>query len=141
MSTKTLTIEILTRAIKDGAAAFRCRRKLQPAGGPGDKVFPPTFAGAVYAVEERRLPGRPEPVTCVVLDTVQSQANRMELALQDAFDAGALKLPILQVDFTKWSPTGDVEADKTAGKLIDAVGKITSLQVPHRLADAILRDS
>jgi CRISPR-associated protein Csb1 len=65
----------------------------------------------------------------------------MELALQDAFDAGALKLPILQVDFTKWSPTGDVEADKTAGKLIDAVGKITSLQVPHRLADAILRDS
>lgn len=141
MSTKSLTIEILTRAIKDGAAAFRCRRKLQPAGGPGDKVFPPTFAGAVYAVEERRLPGRAEPVTCVVLDTVQSQANRMELALQDAFDAGALKLPILQVDFTKWSPTGDVEADKTAGKLIDAVGKITSLQVPHRLADAILRDS
>lgn len=141
MSTKTLTIEILTRAIKDGAAAFRCRRKLQPAGGPGDKVFPPTFAGALYAVEERRLPGRAEPVTCVVLDTVQSQANRMELALQEAFDEGALKLPILQVDFTKWSPTGDVEADKAAGKLIDAVDRITSLQVPHRLADAILRDS
>jgi len=141
VSTQSLTIEILTHAVKDGATAFRCRRKLQPAGGPGDKVFPPTFAGAVYAVEERRLPGRAEPVTCVVLDTVQSQANRMELALQDAFDAGALKLPILQVDFTKWSPTGDIEADKTAGKLIDAVGKITSLQVPHRLADAILRDS
>ena len=48
-------------------------------------------------MEERRLPGRAEPVTCVVLDTVQSQANRMEMALQDAFDAGALKLPILQV--------------------------------------------
>jgi CRISPR-associated protein Csb1 len=25
--------------------------------------------------------------------------------------------------------------------LIDAIGKVTSLQVPHRLADAILRDS
>jgi CRISPR-associated protein Csb1 len=141
VSTQNLTSEILTGAVKNGAAAFRCRRRLQPAGGSGDKVFPPTFAGAVYAVEERRLPGRDEPVTCVVLDTVQSQANRMELALQDAFDTGVLNLPILQVDFTKWSPTGDVEADKAAGNLIDAVGKITSLQVPHRLADAILRDS
>jgi CRISPR-associated protein Csb1 len=34
-----------------------------------------------------------------------------------------------------------VDADKAAGKLIDSVGTITSLQVPHRLADAILRDS
>src|SRR5262249_2819064 len=37
--------------------------------------------------------------------------------------------------------TGDDEADAKAGKLIDPVGKVTSLQVPHRLADAILRDS
>ncbi len=135
-----LSLHTLRSSITSSAAAFRCRRKLQPAGGPGDKVFPPTFAGAVYAVEQRRVPGRPDPVMCVVLDTVQSQANRMELALQDAFDAGNLKVPILQVDFTPWSPTGDVEADKAANRLVDAVGKITSLQVPHRLADAILRD-
>src|SRR5438552_12197536 len=95
----TLTLDVLRQAVAGSAAAFRCRRKLQPAGGPGDKVFPPTFAGAVYAVEQRRVPDRPDAVTCVVLDTVQSQANRMELALQEAFDAGKLKLPILQVDF------------------------------------------
>jgi len=65
----------------------------------------------------------------------------MELALQEAYDAGKLRLPLVIVDFTPWSPTGDVEADKAAKRLIDAVGKITSLQVPHRLADAILRDS
>src|SRR4029077_7772104 len=111
-------------------------RRLQPAGGEGDKVFPPTFAGAVYAVEQRRVPGRSEAATCVLLDSVQSQANRMELALQEALDAGDIKIPVLEVDFTEHGPPGDVEADKTAGRLIDAVGKITSLQVPHRLADA-----
>lgn len=73
-----------------------------------------------------------------MLDTVQSQANRMELALQEAVDAGRLKLPLIEVDFTPWSPTGN---RPEAERLIDDVGKITSLQVPHRLADAILRDS
>lgn len=128
---KPLTYDVLKQAVET-AAAFRCRRKLQPAGGPGDKVFPPTFAGAVYAIEKRRLPGRAEPVTCVLLDSVQSQANRMEQALQDAVDAGQIKLPIIQVDFSR--------AFKE-GKLLEDPGPITSLQVPHRLADAILRDS
>lgn len=138
---ETLTYEVLTEAVRGSAAAFRCRRRLQPAGGPGDKVFPPTFAGAVYAVEQRRVPGRDTPVTCVLLDSVQSQANRMELALQEAVDAGKITLPLVVVDFSQYDPTGDVEADEREGRLIDAVGRITSLQVPHRLADAILRDS
>lgn len=136
-----LSLEVLQGAVSGSAAAFRCRRKLQPAGGEGDKVFPPTFAGAVYAIEQRRVRGREQSVTCVLLDSVQSQANRMELALQDALDAGQIKIPLLVVDFTDHSPTGDVEADAKAGRLIDAIGTVTSLQVPHRLADAILRDS
>lgn len=135
---KPLTLEDLEAAITGSGAAFRCRRRLQPAGGEGDKVFPPTFAGAVYAVEQRRIPGRPEPVTCVVLDTVQSQANRMELALQEALDAGRINIPVVKVDFSAWSPSGDKPEKE---RLIDDVGTITSLQVPHRLADAILRDS
>jgi len=136
-----LTLEVLRNTLAGKAAAFRCRRHMQPAGGEGDKVFPPTFAGAVYAIEQRRVTGRQEPVTCVLLDSVQSQANRMELALQEAVDAGAIKLPLIEVDFSDHDPTGDVEVDIEAGRLIDRVGKITSLQVPHRLADAILRDS
>jgi CRISPR-associated protein Csb1 len=136
-----LTFEQVREAMASAAAAFRCRRRLQPAGGPGDKVFPPTFAGAVYAVEQRRVPGREQPVWCVLLDSVQSQANRMELALQEAVDGGRLKMPLVVVDFSDHDPTGDLEADEQAGRLIDRVGRITSLQVPHRLADAILRDS
>lgn len=136
-----LTLSDLQHAVSGNAAAFRCRRRLQPGGGEGDKVFPPTFAGAVNAVEQRRVPGRDQPVTCVLLDTVQSQANRMEEALQDAVDARRITIPLVVVDFSGSDPTGDVEQDREAGRLIDAVGKVTSLQVPHRLADAILRDS
>lgn len=124
---RVLTLNDLQTAVS-GGAAFRCRRRLQPGGGEGDKVFPPTFMGAVYAVEQRRVPGHEQPVTCVLLDSVQSQANRMEQALQEALDSGEIKLPVVEVDFPKEG-------------LLEPVGRITSLQVPHRLADAILRDS
>ncbi|MCA9189139.1 MAG: type I-U CRISPR-associated RAMP protein Csb1/Cas7u [Pirellulaceae bacterium] len=133
----TLNYEQLSNAARTGAA-FRCRVKLQPAGGKGDKVFPPTYAGAVYATEKRRADGYPEPVDCVLLDSVQSQANRMEEALQQAVDAGRLKLPLIEVDFTDYFPGEDKSEEM---RLIDPVGKVTSLQVPHRIADAILRDS
>jgi len=123
-----LTLNQLQTAVTGSAAAFRCRTELQPAGGKGDKVFPPTYAGAVYATESRRLPGREEPVECVLLDSVQSQANRMEEALQQAVDEGRLRIPVIEVDFT-------------GGDLLAEVGKVTSLQAPHRIADAILRDS
>ena len=125
---ETLTFEALKQAVEGSAAAFRCRTQLQPAGGEGDKVFPPTYAGAVYATEKRRLPGREEPVDCVLLDSVQSQANRMEEALQQAVDEGRLKIPVIEVDFTGYD-------------LLTEIGRITSLQAPHRIADAILRDS
>lgn len=137
-TTHALTLEVLQGAVRT-AAAFRCRRQLQPAGGEGDKVFPPTFAGAVYAIERRRVPGRADPVHCVLLDSVQSQANRMEQALQEAMDAGRLRIPHVVVDFTEHDPKDGEGSEQ--GKLIDAIGKVTSLQVPHRLADAILRDS
>lgn len=138
---ETLSLNHLQEAVRGNAAAFRCRRRFQPAGGEGDKVFPPTFAGAVYAVEQRHVPGRAEPVVCVLLDSVQSQANRMELALQEALDKEQIKIPVLEVDFTEYGPTGDTADDEKKGRLLDAVGKVSSLQVPHRLADAILRDS
>ena len=136
-----LTFEKLKSAVSGSAAAFRCRNTLQPAGGEGDKVFPPTYAGAVYAVEKRKIPERDEPVPCVLLDSVQSQANRMEEALQKAVNNGDLAIPLIQVDFSDYAPTGNEEEDRKNGKFRDDIGKITSLQLPHRLADAILRDS
>ncbi|MGC8539597.1 MAG: type I-G CRISPR-associated RAMP protein Csb1/Cas7g, partial [Phycisphaerae bacterium] len=121
-----LNLEILNEAVKN-AAALRCITELQPAGGPGDKVFPPTYEGGKYATEKRRLPGAAEPVDCVLLDSVQSQANRMELALLDAWERGRIPLPVVAVDF----------ADNKMPKVL----RITSLEAPHRVADALLRDS
>jgi CRISPR-associated protein Csb1 len=127
----------LQELVRNGAAA-RTRVTLQPAAGEGTKVFPPTYAGAVYATEKRRLPGYPEPVDCVLLDSVQSQANRMEEALQQAIDLGRIQLPVVEVDFTGFFP-GDDKPE--ALRLLEPIGKVTSLQAPHRIVDAILRDS
>lgn len=123
----TLDLKTLNSAIINSAAAFRSRTRLQPAGGEGDKVFPPTYAGAIYAKEDRQINGAKVP--CVLLDSVQAQANRLEEALQRALDDGTLKgIPVLNVDFTGIG-------------LLDEVGRVSSLEAPHRIADAILRDS
>jgi CRISPR-associated protein Csb1 len=135
---KTIEFADLQKAVSGQACAFRCRTQFQPAGGPGTKVFPPTYAGAVYATEQRRLPGHEEPVDCVLLDSVQSQANRMEEAVQQALDDGRIKLPVIEVDFEPYFPGEDKLEDM---RLLDPVGKVSSLQAPHRIADAILRDS
>jgi CRISPR-associated protein Csb1 len=124
-----LTLDGLRNAVKGTAAAFRCRSKLRPVGD-GDKVFPPTYAGGVYAVEDRQIEGR--IARCVLLDSVQSQANRMEEVLQDAFLPNWRELP--------------TDAETPCGLPIVAVhvnrhGWITSLTAPHRIHDAIIRDS
>lgn len=122
----SLDLETLRSAVAGTAAAFRCITAYQPVGGPGDKVFPPTYEGGKYATERRVVPETGEIVDCVLLDSVQSQANRMELALLDAMeDPDGPQLPLLRVAFT------DVPKPIT----------VTSLEAPHRVADAIFRDS
>ncbi|MCA9033190.1 MAG: hypothetical protein KDA66_20395, partial [Planctomycetaceae bacterium] len=97
---KPLEFETLRNAVSGTAAAFRLKLQLQPAAGEGTKVFPPTYSGAVYATEQRRIEGHDDPVECVLLDSVQSQANRMELALQES----GLELPLIAVDFSEHGP-------------------------------------
>lgn len=128
----TLTYETLKTLIEGDTVAIRGVATLEPAGGPGDKVFPPTHAvadknkkaGAKYAFETRRIGGQDVP--CVLIDSVQSQANRMEEALQALWDEKKITLPVVTVDFSATAPE---------------VGKVTSLTAPHRIADALLRDS
>ena len=123
-----MTFEELQQAVRE-AAAIRRRQRLQPAGGQGDKIFPPTYPGdnnvATHVFERRRMDG--EEKTCVLIDSVQSQANRMEEALLAAAEAGRIPVPRLVVDFP--------------GAGLNSVGAISSLDAPHRIFDAILRDS
>lgn len=128
--TKKLDLPLMTQLVTDGGVAIRVRQQLQPAGGPGDKVFPPTYATGdnklKYACETRRIDGHDVPV--VLLDSVASQANRIEESLLAAWERQELSFPVIGVDFA-----GDPE-------LAD-IGSITTLQAPHRIADAILRDA
>jgi CRISPR-associated protein Csb1 len=135
----TLSYDELKAAVAGSAAAFRLTLRLEAVS---PKVFPPTYEGGKYATEERNVGGQKLP--CVLLDSVPSQANRMELALQDA----DVSLPKTSVDFTRWfeQKRREYEGDEKRLKELDAFAvvrgiTISSLQAPHRIADAILRDS
>ena len=84
---------------------------------PGDKrqlVFPPTFAGVGHLCSPVREDGTHE---YVLIDSTQSWANRLEEIADDA----SLGLPRVDVEI----------GDKT----------LSAYQLPHRVYDAILRDS
>lgn len=130
MSTSKLDLDRLTRAVAGGVAAIRARSRLQSAGGPGDKVFPPTYATGdrvlKYATETRRVEGA--DVQCVLLDSVASQANRMEESLLEAWRSHGLPFPVVSVDFRGLEGVSDLD-------------RISTLQAPHRIFDALLRDA
>jgi CRISPR-associated protein Csb1 len=93
-----------------------------------EKVFPPSFPTeekqSEYLYEKRRLDG--ELMEVVVLDQVPSQANRVEAALLEARDCGRIHLPLFELRTTA-----------SDGSPV----RLTSLDFPHRFADAYLRDS
>jgi CRISPR-associated protein Csb1 len=113
-------LQILDHGCRGGLTAIRSITTLQPAGGPGTKVYPPTYADGTYAFETRLIDGN--RVETVLLDSVQSQANRFEEALLEAYRAGRIAMPVFEME---------IRGHET----------ITSLTVPHRVHDAILRDS
>jgi CRISPR-associated protein Csb1 len=126
-----LNLATLKKAVAGQFAAIRRVTRLEPIG---DKVFPPTYEGGEYADEPRQVRGRDgtlQTVETVLLDSVQSQANRLESALLRAYDSGKVKMPMLQVNFD--SPSGDA--------VLAEIGRITALDVPHRMCDAIFRDA
>jgi len=91
---------------------------------PGDgKIMPPSFPQGPYLIEPRWVDGAER--SAVVLDQVPSQANRVEEALLTARSEGRIQLPLFELQAT----TGH------------GVLRLTSLEFPHRYADAYLRDS
>ena len=129
-----IDLQILGEAVGEDAA-FRRVRRLQPVGGQGDKIFPPTYPPERsgfpprHVFERRRVEGK--DIWCALVDSVQSQANRLEEALlaatEEEGDSERITLPYVTVDF---SGTG-----------LEPLERITSLDAPHRVYDAILRDS
>lgn len=114
----------LLRGVSGGGddAGIRLVSGYKPSGGPGTRLMPPSYPGG-YVTEERVLDDGVFPV--VLLDSYQSQANRVEEALLEARDEDRLKLPLfeMKVEVPPWSL------------------RLTSFDFPHRYADAYLRDS
>jgi len=113
----------------ENANAIRRRLTLQPAGGNGSYIAPPTYKGdndkTTHVFEIRRI--NEADVQCVLLDSVQSQANRLEEALSKSIEFEKAAIPYTYVDFKNTD--------------IRHVGNLSSLDVPHRIFDAIIRDS
>ena len=123
-----MTYDQLLHAVQS-SAGLRLRLRLQPMYGQGEVIFPPTYASGGYLISPRRVPGYPDAVPCAIIDSVQSAANRMEEALLADIEAKEIHLPHAVTDFSGLKD------------LPKPLGKITSLDAPHRIFDAILRDS
>lgn len=132
MATTELTLDVLTDALHDeresDLAALRFRARFEPAAGPGAKVYPPTYPITTdkgpYVVEHRYVNGG-EAAETVLLDSIGSQANRVEEALLDAVELGRIELPLVILETT------------ANGETV----RLTTLEMPHRSSDAYLRDA
>lgn len=128
----TLDLKTLKKAVAGEYAAIRRVTRMEALG---EKIFPPTYEGGEYATEQRQVLNPKDEtvqtVETVLLDSVQSQANRMEMALLRAYDGGRLKMPLLAVDFK-----GD-----GSDPILSEIGRLTALEAPHRMCDAIFRDA
>jgi CRISPR-associated protein Csb1 len=130
----TLSYDHLYDTVTGGSVGLRSRLELEPLGGPGDKIFPPTYgtpasAETRYVVEERTVPGADGLTTVVsaVLHSVAGQANHQEGALLDAVRSESLTTPVTSVDF--------------GGRGLFGIDRISDYEAPHRIFDALLRDS
>lgn len=116
---------------ENGPAALVCRQWLMPAEGRDAVIFPPTFAApegggkAGYNIDEVRNGSDPNEVTRIaIIDTVGSQANRMEPLFKKANGE--------DTDYSRLVPQIEIRAGNKTVNLLDA---------GHRAADAIVRYS
>ena len=113
-------------AFEDG---IRIDTELEPSGGPGSPVKPAVYEGGVYQTDRRwASPSDDEPTDVIVIDNVPSQANRLEEALRRYRSMSGV--PELVLDLS----------DLT-GLPAHLPRHISSLEFPHRNADAYLRDA
>jgi CRISPR-associated protein Csb1 len=123
-----LSLDTINTLMSDRAVrGLSITRELQPLGGEGDFVAPPTFAqdkgeekGPRYVRSTRRVDDR--MVDVFLLDSPASQANRMEQSVLSLVDDDLLSLPLYRLD-------------------VPGLGVLTDLELPHRVFDAAIGTS
>lgn len=129
---KKLTVDLLLDACGDASvdAGISIRTELEPIAGDGTPIKPAIYEGGVY---QRDLRWRGEgdgrrKVEAVVIDNIPSEANQLEAALLRANDK--LGLPEIILDLSS-----------ATGLPPHLPRRMSSLEFPHRQADAYLRDA
>ncbi len=124
-------LEFLTRACGDTSAedGLKIDAVLEPLSGPGSPVKPAIYEGGRYQTDRRWACAEDDESTkVVVIDNVPSQANRLEDALRR--NRNTISNPELVLNLACCE-----------GLPVHLPRMISSLQFPHRNADAYLRDS
>ena len=128
---RTIDFGALIRGCADTAtdSGIRIHTELEPLTGPGGPVKPAVYAGSRFQ-EDRRWAGvdDTDPTHVIVIDNVPSQANRLEDALRK--ERESVGVPELVLDLADLSHLPS-----------HLPRRISSLQFPHRNADAYLRDA
>lgn len=107
----------------DGPVALHFRQELLPVEGRGAVFFPPTFAfdkGGNYNIDKL-----PDGTRVALVDSVGSQANRMEPLFRDE----RLRHLVPQIDVTYGDPKKETD------------GTTSLLEAGHRLGDALVRST
>ena len=115
----------LERLVADeSCAGIRIRAEMEPLGGRGSPINPAIHSGGVYAWQRRYTVGTDDLQDCIVVDSVQSQAARLQRALADL-----VGYPMIEIDLSGAELPAHLP------------GRITSVEFPHRHADAYVRES
>ena len=126
-----INLDSLVAACRDDSFedGLRIDTELEPLAGAGGPVKPAVYEGGRYQ-EDRRWasPSDKDATPVIVLDNVPSQANRLEAALRR--HRASARIPELILDLSELT---NLPAHLPA--------RISSLQFPHRNADAYLRDA
>ena len=126
-----INLDALAAACTDDSFedGLRIDTELEPLAGPGGLVKPAVYEGGRYQEDRRWASTRDEEATpVIVIDNVPSQANRLEDALR--CHRASVPVPELVLDL---SALTNLPAHLPS--------RISSLQFPHRNADAYLRDA
>lgn len=126
-----ITLESLLRGCSDESFddGIRIDADLVPLTGPGGLVKPAVYEGGTYQKDRRwASPTDEEATAVIVIDNVPSQANRLEDALRR--NRASISIPEFVLDLS-----GLPNLPSHLPRVL------SSLQFPHRNADAYLRDA
>ena len=121
-----LLVGCATHSFDDG---IRIDSDLEPLSGAGGLVKPAVYQGGIYQQDRRwASPSDAEPTQVIVIDNVPSQANRLEQALLRTRDQTSVPEFVLDLSSLPNLPA-------------HLPRSLSSLEFPHRNADAYLRDA